>query len=181
MTVSSILLNFRAALLALIPLVERLGIPWQRPDAYDEWDDIASTLFEKLVVEVFRWSLPEDAQEEFHVPSYDLLLPSYSGMSTVEVVHPSLEPGRWLFHAFGTNKEPLDVIEVRGLSADGKTLAEELATCSVEGAVFCLRIDNARLVEQVDCPMSRPSAPGASREIDAGQVGSGGGAGGSRG
>ena len=151
MKVESVLLNFRAALLALIPMVRRVGITWKRPDAYDEWDTIASTLFEKLVLEVLRWSRPDDAREKFRLPPYDLILPSYAGLSTLEVVHPSLRPGRWLFHAFGTDREPFDVIEVRSLSQDGEPLSEEFETCPVDGAGFRLRIDRGTsLIEEVD-------------------------------
>jgi len=150
MKVTSILLNFRAALLALIPMAEQVGIAWKRPDAYDEWDAIASTLFEKLVVEVLRWSLHEDSQEDFRLPSYDLLLPSYAGLGTLEVVHPSLQPGRWLFHAFGTNNEPFDVVEVRPLADDGRPLSEELQTCPVDGVDFRLRAGpGAHLIMEV--------------------------------
>lgn len=150
MKVTSILLNFRAALLALISMAERVGIAWKRPDAYDEWDAIASTLFEKLVVEVLRWSLHEDSQEDFRLPSYDLLLPTYAGLGTLEVVHPSLQPGRWLFHAFGTNNEPFDVIEVRQLAVDGRPLSDELQTCPVDGVEFRLRAGpGAHLIKEV--------------------------------
>lgn len=140
MKVTSVLLNFRHALLALVSIVERVGIPWKRPDAYDEWDSIASVLFENLVVKVLRWSLLEDDQGELQLPAYDLLLPTYTDMSTLEVVHPSLQPGRWLFHAFGTESEPFDLVEVRPLAVDGSVLSEELRTCPIDGAVFRFRI-----------------------------------------
>ncbi len=140
MTVTSVLLNFRSALLALLPSVERVGISWKRPDAYDDWDALATTLFETLVVMVFRWSLPDDKQRDFRIPSYDLLLASYAGSSTLEVTHPSLPAGRWLFHAFGTTNEPFDVVEVREVSAEGLPYGEDLATYPVDGARFRLRL-----------------------------------------
>lgn len=151
MTVTSILLNFRAALFALVPVVKRVGIAWKRPDAYDEWDTIAATLFDKLVVEVIRWSLPEETQECFRLPLYDLLLPVYASTSTLEVFHSSLPPGRWLFHAFGSNREPFDVVEVRSLSKDGRPLAEELETCLLDGAEFHLRLNHdLELIEEIE-------------------------------
>lgn len=153
MKVTTVLLNFRGALLALVPMVERVGIPWKRPDAYDEWDAIASALFEKLVVEVLRWSLPEDEQKDFQLPAYDLLLPRYVGMGTLEVVHPSLQRGRWLFHAFGTESKPFDLVEVRSLSVDGSPLSEELKTCPIDEVVFRLRIHSDREpIDEVEIP-----------------------------
>lgn len=139
MTITAVLLNFRAALLGLLPMVERVGIPWQRANAYDEWDAITSVLFRKLVQEVLRWHLPEDKQADFQLPEYDLLLPTYAGLSMLEVAHPSLQPGRWLFHAFGTDNDPFDVVEVCSLSADGSPTSEKLKTCPIDGAVFSLR------------------------------------------
>ncbi len=103
MTVTSVLLNFREGLFVLVPVLERISMAWKRPDAYDDWDTIAATLFDKLVVEVIRWSLPDGAREDFRLPTYDLLFPTYSSASTLEVGHPLLPPGRWLFHAFGTS------------------------------------------------------------------------------
>ncbi len=153
MTVASVLLNFRHALIVLVPSVERAGIPWKRPDAYDEWDAIASTLFDELVVKVLRWSLPHDKQEEFRMSPYDLVLASYTDHSTLEVTHPCLRSGRWLFHAFGTMSEPFDTVEVREVSASGLPLGENLATCPVTGASFCLRLrrglEDSRVLDEV--------------------------------
>ena len=151
MTVTAILLNFRAALLALASIAERVGIAWKRPDAYDEWDTIAGTLFDKLVVDVLRWSLPETSQKHFRLPLYDSLLPTYGDLGTVEVVHPSLPLGRWLFHAFGTGSEPFDVIEVRLISDDGVPLSKALETCRIDGAEFLLRLGpRAGVIEKIE-------------------------------
>ena len=153
MTIASVLLNFRSALLAIMPAVERAGISWKRPNAYDEWDVIATTLFDKLVIDVLRWSLPRKEREGFLMPSYDLLLSTYADSSTLEVVHSLLPDGRWLFHAFGTGSEPFDIVEVRLLADDGRPLAEDLASCPVDGAGFRLRLaqgpEVSRLVEEV--------------------------------
>ena len=150
MKVTSVLLNYRAALHALVPMVDRVGIPWKRPDAYDEWDTIASVVFENLVVKVLRWSLPESDHWQIKLPAYDLLLPTYADMSTIEVVHPSLRPGRWLFHAFDTESEPFDLVEVRPLAVDGSLLSEELNQCSINGAVFNFRIySNQDPIEEI--------------------------------
>ncbi len=132
-------------------MVQRMDIPWRRGDAYDEWDAITSVLFNKLVQEVLRWHLPEDNQADFDLPEYDLLLSTYAGLATLEVVHPSLHPGRWVFHAFGTDSDPFDVVEVRFLSADGLPASEGLKTCPVEGAMFFLKTHSGQVpVEQLE-------------------------------
>lgn len=148
MTVTSVLLNFRNALLVLLPMVERVDIPWRRGDAYDEWDAITSVLFNKLVQEVLRWHLSEDNQADFDLPEYDLLLSTYAGLATLEVVHPSLQPGRWVFHAFGTDNESFDVVEVRSLSVDGWPTSDELKTCPIDGAIFLLRMQSGHVLSE---------------------------------
>ena len=140
MKVASVMLNFRRALVALVPSVEHVGIPWKRPDAYDEWDKIATTLFDQLVVEVLRWTLPDKEQEDFYLPPYDLLIPDYAELSSLEVTHPTLREGRWIFHAFGTTRDPFDTLEVREVSEEGQPLGDDLTTCSVESAGFRLRL-----------------------------------------
>lgn len=148
MKLTTIMLNFRASLIAVVPMAEQVRIAWRRPDSYDEWDAIASALFDQLVLEVIRFSLPEESREVFRLPSYDLCLESYESVSTLEVVHPSLDPGRWLFHAFGTEREPFDKIELRLLSEDGSLLSENIETCSVQEAGFRLRL-GSHLVEEL--------------------------------
>ncbi|MEM6454430.1 MAG: hypothetical protein AAF772_04990 [Acidobacteriota bacterium] len=140
MNFSPVLLNFRDALASVVPFVERVDIPWKRPDAYDNWDAIASVLFDKLVVEVIKWSLEAEKQETFSLPAYDLLLDDYSGLSTLEVRHPALTSERWIFHAFGTERRPLDVVELRKLDDRGLPCSERLKTCPIESSRFLLRI-----------------------------------------
>lgn len=141
MTVGDVLLNFRSALCALVPFAEHVGISWKRPDAYDEWDTLATTLFDQLVVSVLTWSLPRSGQAGFRLPAYDLLAESYEGLSTLEVTHPSLQEGRWLFHAFGCKDGPFDIVEVRELTEEGLPFGDDLKICPVEGASFTLRLD----------------------------------------
>lgn len=140
-TIDAVLANFREALRAVVPMMEGAGIPWKRPDAYDEWDSVATALFESLVVSVLRESLSENDWHDFKIPDYDLLLDSYRGMSTLEVEHSSLGAGRWVFHAFGTKETPFDSVEVRGVSIEGIPLDENLAQCPVERARFSLRLE----------------------------------------
>jgi hypothetical protein len=154
MTVAEVMLNLRRALLAVVPTVEAVGIPWCRPDAYDEWDAIAASLYNALVVEVLRWSLPEPLRAGFKLPEYDLLVPSYAGLCTVEVLHSLLPDGRNVFHAFGTSSEPFDMVEVRMVSSGGNPYGQELATCPVAGARLHLRLDpelsGSQLIEEVN-------------------------------
>ncbi len=143
MSTGEVVMNFREALRGLVPVMQKAGIPWKRPDAYDEWDSVATALFESLVVAVLSWSLSDEEREDFRVPEYDVLLESYRGLSTLEVKHAALlGSGRWVFHAFGTKDTPFDSVEVRGVSAAGVPTDEGLVLCPLEGAQFSLRLES---------------------------------------
>lgn len=142
MTATEVLLNFREALVALLPMAERVGIAWQRHSAYDQWDSIATHLYRRLVVEPLgRTGDPLDS-EEFSLPPYDLLLRDYSGLSTVEVNHPELPSGRWIFHAFASDRSPFDVAELLEISYKGKVVTGDLRTIRYDRARFTLRVSN---------------------------------------
>ena len=139
MTVEDLIRNFRSALTGVLPAVERLGIPWRRPLAYDEWDSLAAAIYGSLVIAPCRWNLPEADQGRFRLPPYDLLLESYAGHSLIE-----LNPGDrtdlvCAFHALGTTNEPFDTIEWRALSPSGTPLTGELETCPLAEARLALR------------------------------------------
>ena len=74
MTVDEVLLNFREALNAMVPMAERAGIGWRRIDAYDQWDNIAASLFSGLVEAPLSHLFVEAERERFALPAYDLLV-----------------------------------------------------------------------------------------------------------
>ncbi len=75
---------FRQALCAMVPVVEQVEIPWMEGDAYDDWDEIASTLYEQLVLNTVRSS--SDVPDDLSLPKYDLIQPSYDDKAHFEVV-----------------------------------------------------------------------------------------------
>lgn len=143
MTVLDAILNFRGALLALIPAFEKANLSWKRSDAYDEWDTVASALFDSLVASVLKWRLPAPLGESFRLCKYDLLLPLYGDVSTIEVASSRLpKEHRYIFHALGTGTEPLDSVEVRRVSVDGEPLGTNLEIVSLKGVSLQLRVVN---------------------------------------
>lgn len=76
----------RSGLAALVPVVERIGIPWTEGDGYDDWDAIASTLYDQLVVNTIRNASGIDATID--VARYDIIYPSYRELAHLEVVSP---------------------------------------------------------------------------------------------
>lgn len=136
MTVTDLVRNFQAALMGLIPSIGRVGIPWKRPDAYDEWDNITAAIYQALIVEPLRFSLPLDERDRFTLPAYDLLLPSYTGMSVIAVLPAQSNESTKVFHALGTVKTPFDAVEWRTVAPTGLPESNVLYSIPFEGARF---------------------------------------------
>ena len=49
-SVDELMRNFRGALIAIIPWLERAKIKWKRGESYDDWDSIAETLYTSIVL-----------------------------------------------------------------------------------------------------------------------------------
>lgn len=139
MTVTKLIENFRAALIGVLPAVQCLHIPWQRPLAYDEWDSIATTLYSALVIAPCRWSVPESDQERFRMAPYDLLLESYAGYSLIQVGQEERSDLIREFHSLGSINEPFDTIECRMLASSGAPLSDRLETYPLHGTRLALR------------------------------------------
>ena len=41
---------FREALLALVPIANKIHMPWKEPECYDDWDEICSALYSSIVI-----------------------------------------------------------------------------------------------------------------------------------
>lgn len=162
MTITDLMVNFRAGLLGLIPRVERVGIPWRRPDAYDEWDDLAAAVYRALIVEPLCSALPEDERDGFTLPDYDMLLPTYAGMSVIEVLPARSDGLVKVFHAFGTAVEPFDIVEWRAVPPTGSPRSDVLESVPLEEARFALRIRmngcGPRRIEEVTPPAASPDS-----------------------
>src|SRR5512143_2384891 len=90
-SVSDLLGLFRDALVALVPIAERARIRWRDGEAYDDWDAIASAIFDNLVVRSLNYSdaLPQPTQ----FAGYDTVLPSYRNVTFLSVAGPDIPPG----------------------------------------------------------------------------------------
>ena len=149
MTVTDLILNFRSALVAVLPMVEALGIPWRRGEAYDEWDNLASCMYRQLVGAVIDSSLGSVSEAPVRLAAYDMMLLEYAGHATVDVKSDELGHGRWVFHAFCTKNEPLDSVEVRLVSSNGMPYSEELRSCALSGCCFSVTLTNGSSISDV--------------------------------
>jgi hypothetical protein len=149
MTITEVLLNFRAALVAVLPMVEALGIPWKRGDAYDEWDELVSCMYEQLVANLVSALDASNGGAPARLAAYDMMLPDYRQYAIIEVESDELGPGRWVFHGFGTDKTPFDLIEARELTTDGSPCGEALRTCPLIGSRLSLRLPDGSSIARV--------------------------------
>lgn len=142
-TVDQLLLVFRDALRALVPHLERARIEWRDGSAYDDWDEIAQTLYEKIVVSSLLWAMPEDDRERSQFPDYSMTYASYAGKTVIAVNRTSTEE-RLVFHSFATEKDPFDKVRVCKVDRDGRVLGDfvlldaDTATYSVETPAMTL-------------------------------------------
>jgi hypothetical protein len=74
--------EFRECLDALSPVMTRHDIPWRDGEAYDDWDRIAETLFDVLVVGPSRLALAEaNLDGVLPIPAYGFSYASYEAHS----------------------------------------------------------------------------------------------------
>lgn len=125
--ISTIVLNFRDALRAMVPIAERVGIPWRDGESYDEWDGIAQALFSALVVAVVPW--PDGRERKF--AEYDMRYENYGGLRRIVVRTPSAMELH-TFVAFSTREAPFDSIRV--LNTD--TRADQTSVISANNVEF---------------------------------------------
>lgn len=125
MLITDLMLNFQQALREIVPRIEFVGTPWKEPQAYDQWDDIASAIFEALVREPIRSSWPEEQWHLVNIPGYNYWKDGIAGRHFIEVLSDT-DPGTiCVFDEFSTVSEPFDTVRWFLLSkATGEILKE---------------------------------------------------------
>jgi hypothetical protein len=124
--------------------MDRVGIEWRTGCAYDDWDEIAQMLYDKIVGNSIRWGVPEELREAILLPKYDMLYEAYDAQALIIMTRP-LSAERVVFHSFTTVREPFDVIRGRLLNERASSGTDRLITIEpgnvnfhveVEGRVF---------------------------------------------
>jgi hypothetical protein len=131
-TVTDLIGVLQSSFRALIPSLERAKIPWREGEAYDDWDAIASVLFEQFVLRAIRWSLPPEDAERLQVPRYDMLYPDYSEMSFLARKVESGSPPFDVFHSLATTTEPFDTVRFIRLDGQSRQLTGTLRSAPFE-------------------------------------------------
>lgn len=125
------------ALTALTPSLDRARIPWRLPDAYDDWDNIASALFENIVINSIRWTLAREPRDDLKVPKYGLRYPDYSGLSFVEVVPLERSLDSYLvFVEYESTQAPFDSIDCVMVNRNGSPARNSVESIMAAGSRF---------------------------------------------
>ena len=130
-SVNELTLIFRDALLALIPIADRARMQWREPKNYDDWDSIAQSLFQSIVVSSLAHAGP--LQPSYELPKYDVRIANYSENSFLST---SACPTDLAFVCFETGQSPFDSALFARLDTTGKVLKFERE--SVERVYFVL-------------------------------------------
>jgi hypothetical protein len=133
-TVTEVVLILRDALRALVPHVTRAGIEWRENAAYDDWDEIAQLLFEKIVVASVIWALPEVDRSPIDFAAYDVMYDSYAGKAVIVVKTANAE--RLVFHSFGTRDQPFDIVRTRLVDKEGGIHGNDFVIVAADTATY---------------------------------------------
>lgn len=141
-SVTELMLIFRSALVSLVPSMEQARIAWREPEAYDDWDDIAATLYHNIVVRSLQWS--ELGDERLTLPEYGLVRPQYSGsVIVVDSEHGRRDQGLPVFVGFSTRDTPFDRILRNPIQPDALKSYGKTESLPIEGAKFeLIRLDD---------------------------------------
>jgi len=140
-TITELIGIFRESLEALIPAMEKARIPWREGEAYDDWDEIANTLFKSIVIN----SLAEELSGALHLSEYDVHYEDYSKRSFLQVATDSGD--RTAFVKFAMVDRPFDSIYAVALN-DALLRSKELILPSTHMKIqLCLNTGDKLVVK----------------------------------
>lgn len=153
MKMDELIRNFRRSLVALVPCVEAVRIPWTDAEKYDEWERLAAAAFESLVVFPIRTSIEEKLWEQITFVPYEMLQPNYARVSFIEV-SPSSGAEARVFYGLSTEREPFDTCRWYRVAPDGRVLSRDQGQSPLADvkfrAVIRLKGEEVRMLDDVD-------------------------------
>jgi hypothetical protein len=131
-----IISNFRAGLMAMLPVLEKANIPWRNVGMYDDFDGIAESLFEWMVLH----KLENNAIEQFDVvpelAKYGYIYKNYSKKSFIQVIIEKDENfDLYVFNFISTKNAPFDTLICNIIDFDGN-LKDQDVEVPFEGTKF---------------------------------------------
>jgi hypothetical protein len=118
-SITELVVTFRECLVALAPIVTKVGIEWREPMNYDEWDGIASAIYSSVVASAVAYTVEGEGFAK--LAPYDMLLRNFGQASCLF----SYEFGRdAVFTRLETSEAPFDTAVFCRLNSDGTPSAE---------------------------------------------------------
>lgn len=149
-SVNETIRTFHESLCAIVPLFERLELPWREPDAYDNWDRVAEALYKTMVEEEIEYA--HIGKPIFGIPKYGFCLPSYAEHSYIG----NLTKGqKWAFVGFSTTDKPFDMCNFVVLNVQGKVSDRTVVPLNGITFTFIPRLKTGQLIDPMIC-MERP-------------------------
>lgn len=124
---------FRAALTALVPVIERAHMHWREPYAYDDWDSICETIYDSIVVSSIKNALAEKNIRP--IVKYDQRIQSYKDVSYISCSNEKYAP----FICFETTITPFDTVVFATLDEAGDTISIGRASATRNEFTFVAR------------------------------------------
>ena len=116
---TELVVTFRECLVALAPIVTKIGIEWEELKAYDEWDEIASAIYSSVVASAVAYTVEGEGFAK--IAPYDMLLRNFGQYSYLF----SPQFGRdAVFIRLETSEAPFDTAVFCRLNSDGTPSAE---------------------------------------------------------
>lgn len=117
-SVTELFAIFKGALLAIIPWIEKAKIKWKEGEAYDDWDNIADSLYRNIVCS----SLTGDIASDYPIAKYNFHYVDYSLVDFIQVKSERYSDKFLVFIAFISISTPLDGIRIAELDKSYKVV-----------------------------------------------------------
>ncbi|MGQ9819373.1 MAG: hypothetical protein ACUVQ1_05550 [Candidatus Kapaibacteriales bacterium] len=126
--VTNLIHNFRGALLALLPNLEKSGITWQKLDELDVFDNICESLFELIVLPKIETFMLNKHHFVPSLPKYGLFYKDYSKSSYIEALPFRNEPSGtiYTFVLFKSKSAPFDTVLCNLIDQKGSIIQRDI-------------------------------------------------------
>jgi hypothetical protein len=153
-SVNDLVNNFLMAINSIVPAMLAARILDKNLIGYDDWARICDNLFNILVVEPIRESLPENERLDFDLPMYNTEYETLEHFSLIQVHQNEAIPGRILteetvilnsYESSGKIENELDEIETFKIDSDFKIIEESFQTYKTDMVSYtCLLSKNGK-------------------------------------
>lgn len=140
-TVNDLVENFRKCLVTIVPHLEKMQIEWREGVAYDEWDNIAESIYQAFIVSSVKHST--NFTEETIMPKYATFYEEVQGLSYMAIVSKKEKYENCIFYAFETIKEIFDAVSFFTVDDLGNVNNKKHILPIMEVYFVIVKMDNA--------------------------------------